>query len=486
MVLSVSIAFTVSCDVEKLPHDAIEQTDAFRTMTDAETIRLGMYAQLKNRVYGLFMFSTDVQADLLNATLDFGNRNGNPHRWEPLLSTDYTIRDVWQWYYSALVNVNNIVDNMMLVEADSDADIALLEQFTGEAHLVRAFYLHQLVLRWGMPYDPATASQDLGVPLVLTYDPAARPARATVQETYDQILSDLEAAKERLPHGGQNSFFATRDAALALETRVRMHMQDYEGAVAVGEELINSGRYSLETDLAGLNSKWELDQSSEIIFHVYVERPDELKAGAGTNNIYLGFQPGSGKYTPDFVPQQWVIDMFEDNDFRKHVFFDEKPLFIQGQDYEGIKLVNKYPGNPELYPTHTNYQHMPKVFHLSETYMNVIEAMFHVDEGAALSYLNEIREARGVEALSGLSGDDLFEAIQEERLRELFAEGQRLNDLMRWDMGVERGEVQNPDFIMRGSTFHELSIEPGHFKFVWGIPSNDMTTNENMVQNPGW
>ncbi len=486
VVLSVSIAFTFSCDVEKLPHDAIEQTDAFRTMTDAETIRNGMYSQLKHRVYGLFMFSTDVQADLLNATRDFGNRNGNPHRWGPLLSTDYTIRDVWQLYYSALVNVNNIIDNMELVEADTDEDIALLSQFTGEAHLLRAFYYHQLVIRWGMPYDPATASQDLGVPLVLTYDPAAKPARATVEEVYEQILSDLQEAKDRLPDGAPNSEFATRDAALALETRVRLHMLDYEGAVSAGEELINSGRYSLEQDLAGFENKWVHDQSSEIIFHVFIERPDELKAGAGTNNIYLGFQAGSGKYTPDFVPQQWVIDMYEDDDFRKHVYFDEKLLMVQGVDYPDQVLINKYPGNPEMYANVTNYQHKPKVFHLSETYMNLIEAMFHVDEGAALSYLNEIREARGVEALNGLSGDDLFEAIQEERLRELLAEGQRLNDLMRWDMGVERGEVQMVDYIMLGDDFHELVIEPGHPKFVWGIPANDMTTNENMVQNPGW
>ncbi len=489
MVLGFAAVFTISCDVERLPYNAIEQTDAFRTMTDAETIRNGMYSQLKNRVYGLFMFSTDVQADFYNASLDFGNRNGAPHRWEPLISTDYTIRDVWQAYYSALANVNNIIENVLLVDATTEADQSLLRKFQGEAYLLRAYYYHQLVIRWGYPYNPATTGTDLGVPLMIRYNPALKPARATVQETYDLILSDIQNAKERLPQGSPNSKFATRDAALALEARVKLHMQDYNGVISAAQELIGSGRYPLVTNLAGLQNKWVNDQSSEIIFHVHVHRPEELKAGMGVNVIYLGFQAGAQRYTPDFIPQKWVIEMYDDNDFRKEVFLDKKPLRIQGFDYEDVWLINKYPGNPEMFTNVTNYQHRPKVFHISETYMNLIEALIKAgNEGAALDYLNQIRTARGVDAWSGLSGGALLQAYQEERTRELLAEGYRLNDLMRWGKGVERREPQSLDFIVTGPTYNELKIEPGHFKFIWGIPSNDMTTNENLEgqQNPGW
>lgn len=476
----------MSCDVEKFPYNAIEQTQAFRTMTDAETLNNGMYAQLKNRIYGLFMFSTDVQADLLNATLDFGNRNGNPHRWEPMLSTDYTIRDVWSSYYSAMVNVNNIIENMERVEAPTDADQATLRKYIGEAHLLRAYYNHQLVIRWGKPYNAATASQDLGVPLLLSFDPAAKPARATVQEIYDQILIDINEAKARLVDGAPMSTRATRDAALALEARVKLHMQDWSGAVSAAQELINSGRYPLANSLEGLRNKWVNDNSSEIIFHLHVERPAELVAGGGVNVIYLGFQAGSGKYSPDFVPQQWIVDMYEDNDFRKNVFLDAKPLRIGGIDYDNIYLINKYPGNPELFTNVTNYQHKPKVFHISEAYLNLIEAQFHVDQGAALQNLNALRQARNASALDNLSGDALLEAIKQERLNELLAEGYRLNDLMRWNMGFSRQAPQNINFIVTGPTYNELSIPAGHNKFVWGIPANDMTTNDNMVQNPGW
>ena len=477
--------FTVSCEVERFPYDQIEQTQAFQTMTDAENINNGMYAQLRNRVYNIFMFSTDVQADLFNASLDFGNRNGFPHRWEGFLATDYTIRDTWQLYYSAMVNVNNILENMHRIETSNAAEEAIIEGYIGEAHLARAFYYHQLVIRWGKPYDPSTASTDPGVPLVLTYDPVLRPARATVQQTYDQILSDITEAKTRLSAGAPNSTRLNRDAALALEARVHLHMKNYSAVVNVANELINSGRYPLINTAEGLENMWVNDTGSEIIMHAFASAPSELPAA---NNIYLGFQPATGKFTPDFIPQQWVVDLFEENDLRREIYLEEKPLRVQGTDYDsGIYLLTKYQGNPQLFVgTHTNYQHKPKVFRIAETYLNKAEAQFHVDQGAALTTLNELRVARGLNALSGVSGDALFEAIKEERTRELLAEGMRLNDLMRWGMPVERKAPQHTGPINRGQFYDELFVPAGDPKFIWGIPSNDMTINENLVQNPGW
>ena len=77
-----------SCELDKYPYDAIEQSQSFSTINDAKSLRNGLYANLRGRLYGIYTFSTDVQADMLNATLDFGNRNGFPHRWDGFLDTD--------------------------------------------------------------------------------------------------------------------------------------------------------------------------------------------------------------------------------------------------------------------------------------------------------------------------------------------------------------------------------------------------------------
>lgn len=486
VILSVA---TVSCELEKFPYDQIEQTQAFQTMSDAATINNGMYAQMRSRIHGIYMFSTDVQADLLNATLDFGNRNGFPHRWEGFLAGDYTIRDTWQGYYSAMVNLNNIITNMGTIPTADATEKATLDRFIGEAHLMRAFYYHQLIQRWGKPYNAATAGSDLGVPLVLTFDPNDKPARATVQAVYDQILADIASAKSMMPAvsgAPASNGRLTRDAALALEARVLLHMGNWNGVIGVAQDLVNSGRYELINNEAELRGMWHNDISlKEVIFQVSLSAPSEL---GSVNNIYLGYVPSELVYTPDFIPQQWVVDMYAEEDIRRNIYLEEKLVRVMGQDYEGIILLNKFPGNPELFTTaNTNYQHKPKVFRLAEVYLNLAEAQYHVDQGAALGTLNALRTARGLGALD-VSGDALMDAIKEERTRELLAEGFRLNDLMRWGMPVVRSTPQNLDPIHVTPAEHYIGLNKpaGDNQFVWGIPSNDLTTNENMVQNPGW
>lgn len=486
---------TVSCELERFPYDQIEQTQAFQTMSDAATINNGMYAQMRARMHGIFMFSTDVQADLWNASLDFGNRNGFPHRWEGFLAGDYTIRDVWRGYYSALVNINNIIENMGTIPAANADDQATLNRYIGEAHLMRAFYYHQLVQRWGKPYNAASASSDLGVPLVLTFDPNAKPPRATVQAVYDQILADIAAAKTLMPAitaAPASNNRLTRDAALALEARVMLHMGNWNGVISVAQDLVNSGRYTLLDNEPELRALWHNDVSNkEVIFQLELSAPSELAASNiwnPVNNIYLGFVPSELVYTPDFIPQQWVLELFPEGDIRRDIYFEEKPVRVMGQDYEGITLFNKYPGNPELFTTaNTNYQHKPKVFRLAEVYLNLAEAQYHVNQGNALATLNALRTARGLEAVNA-SGEALLNAIKEERTRELLGEGFRLNDLMRWGMPVVRQTPQQtgPIHVTPAEHYISLNKPAGDYQFVWGIPSNDLTTNPNMVQNQGW
>jgi hypothetical protein len=92
-------ASVTSCNLDRFPYDSIEQSQSFQTVKDATSLNNGLYSILKGRVYGIYMFSTDVQSDMLNATLDFGNRNGQPHKWTTFLADDYTIRDSWTGFY---------------------------------------------------------------------------------------------------------------------------------------------------------------------------------------------------------------------------------------------------------------------------------------------------------------------------------------------------------------------------------------------------
>ena len=55
-------------------------------------------------------------------------------------------------------------------------------------------------------------------------------------------------------------------------------------------------------------------------------------------------------------------------------------------------------------------------------------------------------------------------------------------------MGVTRRTPQNLSLINLGDDFNTKVVPAGDDKFVWGIPSNDLTTNPGIAsqQNPGW
>ncbi len=490
--LTLVIAVTlVSCDLNRYPYDAIEQSQSFKTMKDAQTLNNGLYASLRARVYGLFMFSTDVQADQLNATLDYGNRNGFPHKWNGFLADDYTIRDTWRYQYNTITNINNVINNSNKIPIADTTEQATMDKYLGEAYLMRAYLYHQLIQRFAKDYEPATAATDPGVPLVLTFDIFDRPGRSTVDQIYQQILSDIGQAGTLL-HASPGSPIATKitkDCVLALKARVYLCMHNWTGAVTAANALIAKGTYPLISAAATFRSMWVTDGGTETILQLFASLPSEL---GNANNIYLGLNTQTNKYTPDFVPQQWVIDQYEATDIRKAAYLEQKPLYVQGVDYPGIWCINKYPGNPSLYTApNTNYQQKPKIFRIAEMYLISAEAAAQTPatEGAALTTINLLRTARGATTLVGLTGTALMDAIKDERTRELLCEGFRLDDLKRWKMGVTRRTPQNIAFLSNpASDFYQKVVPAGDDKFVWGIPANDLTTNPNLVgqQNPGW
>ncbi len=327
--------------------------------------------------------------------------------------------------------------------------------------------------------------------MVLRYKPTDQPGRATVKEVYDQILSDLAQAKTLLASvaGARGSTRFTIHSVKALEARVRLNMQDWNGAKTLAEDVIGSGTYPLYTTSGGLLSMWKDDATQEVIQQAFVSKPNEL---ANTNSIYLGFIPATGKFAPDFIPSQWVVDKYDAADLRKNVYFAQKNCYIQGTDYPNIWLVNKYQGNPLLFTgATTNYQQAPKIFRVAELYLISAEAgakLGGASEVAALARLNSLRNARGLTSLVGLTGTALMNEIRDERFRELAFEGFRLYDLKRWHLGFTRSAPQNLNMIQVGSNYNTLAIAADDPKFTWAIPTNDMTTNPNLAgaQNPGW
>lgn len=484
------IVMALACKkLDLKPYDKVERKESFKTIKDASYWNTGVYALLKPNTYGLYVIAQDVQADQLNATLNFNNTMSNQHTWSNSFNADDpVIKETWKSYYAALNNSNATLEGYALLVPQSNAETDSLKKYIGTAYLSRAYYLYNLALRFAKAYNPANLTE-MGIPLTLSFDVLNKPHRATIKETYDQIVSDVNLAVANLAHikglAGASRF--TAHAAKALEARVKLDIQDYAGAYKAATEIIASGTYPLYRSTATLSDYWAKDYSQEDITQLYSSMANDNK----TNNIYLDYNTGDQTYSPRYVPTQSILDLYEDSDIRKSVYFQTKRVLIQGKIYDNsIYLVNKYPGNPELFSgTVSNYQHKVKLFRIAEQYLIAAEAAYfnQGDETNARKYLNELREARGLAAVNA-SGGALLQEIKNERQRELAFDGFRLFDLKRWAEGVQRGLPQNPGILVAvpEEEYTKLKRPYNDEKMIWGLPTNDILTNANLIQNPGW
>ena len=90
------------------------------------------------------------------------------------------------------------------------------------------------------------------------------------------------------------------------------------------------------------------------------------------------------------------------------------------------------------------------------------------DLGTAMSLVNEVRTRASASQLSELT----YEILLAERGRELYAEGHRRSDMIRFGVYLEP-RWEKPD------------VSPDYVT-IWPIPESQILANENLDQNPGY
>lgn len=498
----ISVLALSSCDLTREPENAIPRENSLQSISDAKKWDTGFMTLLRGRVGGYYTYIQDYQADYLNASSEFGNRGGDWHGWLTLTSSSYDAKDIWHSYYVALKNINEFLKLSAEFNLTDEKEIAELNAYKGDAHLLRAYYYSELAIRYGTKYNEATANSDLCVPLILKYDLTELPSRATNGEVYTQIASDIATAKTLLKdrNNAPMSRVLTVDAAYALEARVALTKKDWGTALAASEHIINSKKYPLVAATAeSFTNMWRTDNSTEDIVQLYVKKTDEEPNVIG---LY-GYSATLKACNPDFFPTQGIIDLFDDTDLRKNIYFEKAATKVGLYSMNDTYVISKYKGNAEFNNTaDPRYIIRPKLFRMGEVYMIAAEAAYNLpnNEAKAANHLNSLRVSRGLSA-STATGVDLYQAIKDERTRELAFEGTRLWDLRRWNESMKRMPPQvskepvskdNIDPIgtafLSSAISHTLDIKTDNNKWIWPIPYNELTTNVNIKnqQNPGY
>lgn len=501
----------VACNLDRYPTSSVAQETSMSTYNDAVAWDKGMMATLRARRSSTrsgsnsstndLMLVPDIQADELNATLAYGNNYGAPHDWVNFRSSTYEVRDTYGLTYKALNDINFIITKMPALEASlTDAtQKAAVGQILGRAYFIRAHYYLELAIRFGKAYDASTAASDRNAPLILEYNPKARPANATNKEMYAQILADLAEASTRLSGatGTANATTITIDAVKALKARVALYMQDWATALSTAKELISSGTYALmDASKDNMTAMWRADGETlkESIVLLPVSWPDEWTA---TSPTYLYPQVKTHRFIPYYLPTQGIIDLYDDSDTRKAVYFSKDyDVEIEAEVYsKTLTLITKFWGNPSLASTKDatwgvvpDYRMRPKLYRLAEQYLIAAEAAYRSGNSSdALTLLNALRKSRGLADVS-VSGDALWTEIKKERQRELAFEGFRLFDLKRWGLAMTR---MTPQTINGTSPFlvadhSKLTMPATDHRFVWPIPFQDVQLNPNLKQADGY
>lgn len=497
-----------SC-LEKYPGDALLEKDSMKSITDAEQHLYGIYSYYKSSALfsGYLTYLPDVQADLVYAVDGFTNIHGDIWQWN-IRTTNPEIEDVYAALYTIIGQCNYFLEKVGPLRASliDDGQIEHLDSWTGEVYCARAMAYSELIKCFCKAYpltadasdpaavgDDAKAATELGVVLRQTYSGQETARRASLKDSWDLVLSDLEKAESMISEDDDeyNNVWFSRAAAHAIHARAALYMGHWDDAVKHASEVIDSGTFRLAdatatytTDANGnavnyYDYMWQYDSSFEVIWKVGFT---QTSYGGALGAIFLNLNVDYVNYYPDYVPATWAVNLYGSGDLRASAFFaDVTTGYPHGLSWP---LLVKYMGNRNLMANRIYHVNMPKVLRLSELYLIRAEALCHQRKfGEAQADLLTLRQNRFASGGNvSVSEKDWLKVISDERVRELYMEGFRLNDLKRWGKGFERTPQSNS--LKQGSS---LKIEAGDYRFTWPIPNHEIESpNTDIEQNPGY
>lgn len=209
-------------------------------------------------------------------------------------------------YWVQGYRLNREVNLLLDIVPTLDMDQSEKDKIIGEAHFIRAYAYFGLAMRYG------------GVPLITEsqeYDPndleSLKVPRSTEKETFQFILSELDAAAEKLPDdwGSQKGRRASKWVAQALKSRVAL----YAGSLAKYWHLAPLEGEAVQQKLIGMNA-----EDANTFFTACIEA-SEAVMNSGKYSLYAP-TPAS----PEDAANNYV-KMFRDPNIAP-----EEAIFISG------------------------------------------------------------------------------------------------------------------------------------------------------------
>ena len=346
----------------------------------------------------------------------------------------------------------------------------------------------------------------------------------------DTIISELNAVIAEPALVNSNAIRASKDGAKALLMKVLLNRgvytkrdaptfaaADMDRVISLADEIINSGRYSLNTNYFQTFAANNSVANKEIIYSLentvgvrggnnrfywfctlhYNQQPsgwngfttladfydkfeatDKRRGGSDPSGVYAGVTDVTGLRVGLLSGQQFDKNgvALKDRKGNALAFTRKVALKETGNDLEitGIRVV-KYP--PDFAQgIDGNAENELVLLRYADVLLMKAEAMLRKGDAAgSLAIVNNLRSVRGATPLAALTLDNLLA----ERGREFYWEGWRRNDLIRF------GKFLDPLPAGAGTT-STRPTKSGIERLIFAIPNQQLSVNPNLEQNPGY
>lgn len=500
---------SISCSknlLDKNPSDTVSTAIFWTSESDVKGALAGVYSRLQQNFLGYERIYLDGISD--NAFI-WDNTNQPNFALMTIGGITPTLSgamaNMYSSPYRAIASANYFLDNV----DKAPVTPAVLNQYKAEIQFIRALCYFDLVQAFG------------GVPLYKNFPKTiedSRIAKSSKEAVYEFIEWDLDFAIANLPDEKYNGH-AVKASALGLKARVLLTQQKWGDALQLLEQVIAnaSGKFGLSNNYSGLflsSGQTNATVNQEIMFstqYLAVSNPQRTSPGAAGMDIELGW------YSL-IQPYQDLINDYEMIDGKA---ITESPLYNAATPFANrdprLNLTIKLPGetwrNPVSgavwsgsYNTFTGY--------LVEKYVDLSKAPFTTStatqtdqdfvhlryadillmyaeakneitgpDASVYDAIDKVRRRPGIampatDRAKYHSKELLRNYIQHERRIEFAFEGQRYNDLKRWNIAhVKLPTLKTPANI-------PLVFEQQNY--LLPFQQSEIDNNPQLIQNNGY
>lgn len=426
---------------DKYPENAIQ----------AQLITNNAYSQLKNHCDHGWWFAQELTADLIVAPTRGGDwddggkwRKLHQHTWDNNIEA---VNDMWRNFYNGVTECNKAIE--FLGEGDA------AQGAVAQMKVLRAYYYYLLIDNYG------------DVPFITSFAEAPKaPEKEDRATIYANIITDIEAA---IPHlSGTSKSSVNKYTAYCLLAKLYLNAEVFTGTAQWQKaedycDMVINGPYSLEANRLDPFIT-ENEDSKENIFTIPYDEDNYQGFRIHRRTLHYNnteTYDANTTFWNGLCVQEKLVDLFEDNDQRK------KGLLI-GQQYSsaGEELTDPVAKAPvfftkELPALKIDASFTPREIRLSgarmvkfEIKMGIKDNMsndfpiFRLADFMLMKAECELRKADGnltiardlinsIRTLAGVEPWDLDNTtlinLLDERAREMWFEGHRRQDLIRFN-----------------------------------------------------